>query len=104
VISVVHIVPYFLARAKESRNFLRIIFIGVSRERFSSTPRVTGIDPMMPQYATGCHVSQGMSPWTFGWAACGRFWTAPEGPLNPLLMCFRMAKVTERGSVKLVEG
>jgi hypothetical protein len=27
---------------------------------------------MMPQYATGCHVSQGMSPWTFSGLLDGR--------------------------------
>ena len=26
-------------------------------------------------------------PWTFGWVECGRFRTAPEGPLSPLLGC-----------------
>ena len=41
---------------------------------FCSMPRVTV-----------CHGMPRVIPGTFGWAACGRFWIAPEGPFTPLL-------------------
>jgi hypothetical protein len=45
-----------------------------------------------------------VSPGTFAWAECGRFWTAPKGPLYPLLGPTISAEKSDSGQNKAIEA